>query len=155
MGDPEHLAGPTEGRTTLRVRYAECDPMGVAHHASYAPWMEIARTELLRDSGRTYESLERAGVFLVVTKMEIRYRRPVRYDDVIEVRTRVEGGSKVRIRHEYEIAVVERAAEPPNPTDPAFGPGGVVAVATTTLACVGSDGRPRELPEWLAPDSSD
>ncbi|MEQ8770133.1 MAG: thioesterase family protein [Phycisphaerales bacterium] len=144
-------SGPAQGRTTLRVRYAECDPMGVAHHASYAPWLEHARTELLRDSGQTYESLERAGVFLVVTKMEIRYRRPVRYDDIIEVRTRVEGGSRVRIQHDYEIAVIERAGCTPDPADPAFGPGGVVAVGSTTLACVGADGRPRELPEWLIP----
>ena len=145
-------AGVTEGRTQIRVRYAECDPMGVAHHASYAPWLEIARTELLRDSGQTYESLERAGLFLVVTKMEIRYRRPVRYDDVIEVRTRVEGGSRVRIQHQYEIAVLERAGAAPDPADPAIGPGGVVAVASTTLACVGPDARPRELPDWLVPD---
>ncbi len=125
--------------------------MGVAHHASYAPWLEHARTELLRDSGQTYESLERAGVFLVVTKLEIRYRRPIRYDDIIEVRTRVEGGSKVRIKHEYEIAVIERAGATPDPADPAISPTGVVCAATTTLACVGRDGRPRELPDWLVP----
>lgn len=123
--------------------------MGVAHHASYAPWLEIGRTELLRDSGRTYEQLERDGVFLVVTKLELRYRRPVRYDDLIEVRTRVVGGSRVKIGHAYEVAVVERGGAAPDPADPAIGPGGVACAASSELACVGPDGRVRELPDWL------
>ena len=60
--------------------------MNVAHHAAYAPWLEIARTELLRASGISYARLERQGVLLVIVRLEIRYRRPIRYDDVIEVR---------------------------------------------------------------------
>ena len=132
---------PTAGASRVRVRYCECDPMGVAHHASYIPWLEIARTELLRGTGVTYAQLEGAGVFLVIVRLDVRYRRPVRYDDVVEVRTRVTGGSRIKIEHEYDLAVVERggaAAEEP------------VAAASTTLACVGADGRPRALPEWLA-----
>lgn len=132
---------PTAGMSRVRVRYCECDPMGVAHHASYVPWLEIARTELLRGTGVTYAQLEEAGVFLVIVRLDVRYRRPVRYDDVVEVRTRVTGGSRIKIEHEYDLVVVERggaAVEEP------------VAAGTTTLACVGGDGRPRPLPEWLA-----
>src|SRR5262245_26966641 len=99
---------PASGAVKMRVRYCECDPMNVAHHAAYAPWLEIARTELLRESGVTYAQLEHAGIFLVITKMEVRYRRPIFYDDVVEIRTRVVGGSRVKIEHEYEVAVVER-----------------------------------------------
>jgi acyl-CoA thioester hydrolase len=59
--------------------------MGVVHHAAYAPWLEIGRTELLRDCGVSYADMERAGVFLVVTHLSCRFRRPVFYDDVVEV----------------------------------------------------------------------
>ena len=134
-------AVPTEGASRIRVRYCECDPMGVAHHASYIPWLEIARTELLRGTGVTYAQLEKAGVFLVIVRLDVRYRRPVRYDDVVEVRARISGGSRIKIEHEYDLVVVER------------GGAGVeepVAAAATTLACVGADGRPRPLPDWLA-----
>ncbi|MFN9992585.1 MAG: acyl-CoA thioesterase [Phycisphaerales bacterium] len=124
----------------MRVRYCECDPMGVAHHASYVPWMEIGRTEMLRATGRTYASMEEQDILLVIVKMEVRYRRPVKYDDVLEIRTRRTGGGRVKIEHEYEIAVVERAGVSCEE---------VAAVASTTLGCVGRDGKPRVLPDEL------
>ena len=144
---PGASRAPVFNATRLRVRYCECDPMNVAHHAAYAPWLEIGRTELLRGAGMTYAAMAHAGVLLVIVKLGVTYRRPVRYDDVIEVRTRWVGGSRVKIEHEYEIVVVERDASlggvPASPHD-------VAAVASTTLACVGRDGRPMALPEWLA-----
>src|SRR5689334_8444124 len=94
---------PTKGAVRLRVRYCECDPFGVACHGSYPAWLEIARTEMLRGSGITYRQMEEAGVFLVIARLEISYRRPVRYDDEIEVRTSVTGGSRVKLEHTYEI----------------------------------------------------
>lgn len=127
-------------RVSVRVRYCECDPMGVAHHASYVPWMEIGRTEMLRATGRTYASMEEMGLLLVVVKMDVRYRRPVKYDDVVEIRTTRCGGGRVKIEHEYEIAVVERGGESCEI---------VAAVAKTTLGCVGRDGKPRVLPDEL------
>ncbi len=123
--------------------------MGVVHHSSYLPWMEIGRTELLRAVGESYASLEEAGVFMVVTKLEVKYRRPLKYDDVIEVRTKVDKASKVKLHHSYEMVLVERLGEKPDFADPAVPSDGVCAVATTELACVGSDGRPKALPEWL------
>lgn len=146
--EPER-AVPLEGATRIRVRYAECDPMRVAHHASYAPWLEIARTELLREAGVSYGAMEASGVFLVVTRLETRFRRPIRYDDLIEVRVRVEPAGAIRIRHHYEIALIERDGGPPAPGDPAVPADGVCAVATTELACVDGSGRPRALPAWL------
>jgi len=114
--------------------------MGVAHHASYIPWLEIGRTELLRDGDRTYAQLELEGVLLVVVALVVKYRRPAKYDDLIEIRTRVVGGSRVKIEHEYEVVVVERAGSPCE----------IDAVkASTTLACVTREGKPRELPAWL------
>lgn len=140
---------PAEGATRIRVRYAECDPMNVAHHASFAPWLEIARTELLRDAGASYASMEAAGVFLVVTRLEIKYRRPVRYDDLIEVRVVAEPKGALRIRHTYEIALVERGGGAPDTSDPSVPADGVCAVAETELACVDGAGKPRLLPAWL------
>lgn len=138
----------------IRVRYAECDPMGVAHHASYAPWLEMGRTELLRTLGGSYKALEAEGVFLVVTKLEIRYRRPVLYDDLLEVRTTVTGGSRIKLRHAYELALLERDGSSPDPADPRTPADGICAVATTELARVDRDGRPAALPDWLAPGTT-
>ncbi len=148
MTDP-HQTPPAAGTTTLRVRYVECDPMGVVHHSSYLPWMEMGRTELLRAVGESYASMEEAGVFMVVTKAEIKYRRPLRYDDVIEIRTKVDKASKVKLHHSYEIVLIERAGSAPDLADPAVPTDGVCAVGSTELACVGSDGRPKAMPDWL------
>ena len=147
MPEPIDLGGlasarpiPTEGAHRLRVRYTECDPMGFVHHGVYPSWLEIGRTELLRRAGVSYAQLEEAGVLLVVTKLALRYRMPAKYDDEIEVRTSVTGGGRARIDHAYEVRRVQ-AAEP----------GDLCAEATSTIACVGRDGRPRPLPEWLTP----
>lgn len=127
--------------------------MGVAHHASYVPWLEMARTELLRQSEITYAQLEQAGVFLVVTKLELRYRRPIRYDDLIEIRTRVVGGSRFKIRHEYELHLVERLGTTPDPNDPGVPADGVCSTGSSELACVDRTGRPSPLPDWLVPNA--
>jgi acyl-CoA thioester hydrolase len=144
----------TDGVMRLRVRYAECDPMGVVHHSSYVPWFEMGRTELLRAAGLSYAKLEDRGVFMVITKLDVRYRRPLKYDDVVEVRTRVVGTSRVKIRHEYELHLVERLgvplAELDSVADPSVPADGRCSVASTELACVNAHGRPVELPEWLA-----
>ena len=128
------------GETRLRVRYTECDPMGLAHHSSYAGWLEIGRTELLRASGVTYAQVEASGVLLVVTRLEIAYKAPARYDDEVVVLTRVTGGKRARLDHAYEVWV-----------DKGDGRGRSVlcAEASSTLACVDREGRPKPLPEWI------
>lgn len=143
---------PSEGTIEVQVRYAECDPMNVAHHASYAPWLEMGRTELLREGGVSYAALEKAGVFLVVTKLEVKYRRPIQYDDVIEVRTRAHESGRIKIRHTYELVLKQRMGGAPDASaDPRVPADGVCAVASSELACVNSEGRPVPLPEWLVP----
>lgn len=136
---------PTAGVHTLRVRYCECDPMGVAHHASYIPWLEIGRTELLRQGGISYAQLEAGGVLLVIVKLEVTYKLPAKYDDLLEVRTRVVGpGSRVKIRHEYEIV---RARTPSASRDDSSEQ--LLLTGSTLLACVDRSGRPAALPDWL------
>lgn len=124
---------------TVRVRYNECDPQRVAHHAAYLPWMEIARTELLRTSGIDYRKLEAQGVFFVVAKAEVNYKSPARYDDTLEVAVQVTGQGRARIDHAYEIWRLEDAK----------GRVALIAQAVTVIVCVGEDGRPQVLPEWL------
>lgn len=121
--------------------------MAVAHHASYIPWLEMGRTELLRTSGITYAQLEAAGTLLVIVRLDLRYRRPCRYDDLLEIRSRWVGGSRVKIEHEYEVVVLEAGAAHPSPPGAPY----TAAIASTTLACVGRDGKLRELPDWLIP----
>lgn len=147
-------AAQLAGSTRIRVRYCECDPMGVAHHAAYAPWLEIARTELLRDCGMTYAALEAQGTFLVITKLGVSYRRPVKYDDLVEIRVRVvQSTSRVKLEHEYDVVLAEagdaHATAGNIQHSHARHTGDVLATATTTLACVDRDGRVCAMPEWL------
>jgi acyl-CoA thioester hydrolase len=121
------------GETTIRVRYAETDRMGLLHHANYLVYFEQARTELLRARGLTYKDFEDQGYLLVLTKVEVRYKRPARYDDLLTIRTFVERTTAVRIDHRYEVYRDDE----------------LVAQASTTLACVDRDGRPQALPEVL------
>lgn len=75
---------------SLRVRYAETDQMGVVYHANYFPWFEMGRTELLRSLGFSYQALEaEEDCVLPVVEASCRYRQPARYDDVLELRTRI------------------------------------------------------------------
>jgi acyl-CoA thioester hydrolase len=146
---------PTSGTITVPSRYCECDPMGVVHHASYIPWLEIGRTELLRDTGVTYAELEAAGVFLVIVKLECSYKRPAYYDDLIEVRTRVVGGSRVKIRHEYELFRDDTLSNGTQSATPGLTqrrtPGELLMTAASLLASVDRTGRPAPLPDWLVP----
>src|SRR5262249_52205709 len=121
------------GEIQIRVRYAETDRMGLLHHANYLVYFEQARTELLRGYGVSYRDLEDQGYLLVLTRAEVKYRRPARYDDLLTVRTFVERTTAVRIDHRYEVV---RDGE-------------LLAEAATTLACVDRTGRPQALPDFL------
>lgn len=141
-------APATTGSIDLRVRYCECDPMGVAHHASFAPWLEMARTELLRTSGVSYAQLEAAGVLLVVARIAISYHRPARYDDLLRIAATVQRARGVKIDHRYEVRLRARA-DAGLPAETQAGSDALLASATTTLACVDGRGVPQRLPAWL------
>jgi len=90
-------------RTRVRVRYAETDRMGVVYYANYFVWFEIGRTDWLRDTGQSYREMEIGGVQLPVIEAHCEYRRPAKYDDDLEIRTRATLLTPVRIRFDYEI----------------------------------------------------
>src|SRR5712691_5088897 len=91
------------GEITIRVRYAETDRMGLLHHANYLVYFEQARTALLRSMGITYRDIEDQGFLLVLTKIEVKYKLPAHYDDLLTIRTIVERTTAVRIDHRYEV----------------------------------------------------
>ena len=146
---PAPESWPETGTFSVRVRYNECDPMGVAHHASYAPWLELARTEMLRAGGISYREIESRGIMLAVTRLELRYRRPVLYDDWLDIHAKVDTVTRIKIRHSYEVRLVERHSAAPDPSDPRTPSDGICATAMTELACLDRDGRPTPMPEWM------
>ncbi len=117
----------------IRVRYSECDAMGYLHHARYWEYFEQARTEQLRQSGVRYRDLEREGVFFVVYKAACKYLAPTRYDDLVLVTASVTRTTRTRVDHAYMVKVA----------------GVTCCQATTTLACVGRDGKPILMPDAL------
>jgi acyl-CoA thioester hydrolase len=69
----------------LTVRYAETDQMGIAYHANYLVWCDMARTAYLREHGLSYRDLEAGGLLLAVVEAQVRYRSPARFDDRLVV----------------------------------------------------------------------
>jgi acyl-CoA thioester hydrolase len=118
---------------TIRVRYAETDRMGLLHHANYLVYFEQGRTELLRARGLAYRDLEDQGYLLVLTRAQVHYRSPARYDDLLTLRTTVVRTTMVKIEHRYEL----------------FREGQLLADGQTTLASVDREGRVQRLPECL------
>lgn len=110
--------------------------MGVAHHTHYFVWFELGRTELMRALGCPYGELEDGqGIFFPVVEAGARYVASARYDEEIEIDTRLAGASGARVRFEYDI---RRASD-----------GAPLATGFTVHASVGRDGRPTRLDEDL------
>jgi acyl-CoA thioester hydrolase len=121
--------------STVRVRYAETDRMGVVYYANYLVWFEIGRTELLRTLGWSYREMEEAGVSLPVIEARCTYRRPARYDDELDVRT--EGRMLSPVRMEFNYEVVRRADQE------------IAAEGRTEHAALDPRGRPCRLPDRI------
>lgn len=125
----------TEHSLNIRVRYSETDAMGFLHHANYLVYFEEGRTELLRASGGTYRAIEESGLFLVVVKMEVHYRRPARYDDLLTLKTKIERITPAKIVHQYQL----------------FRDNELLTDAHSVLACVDRSGNVQRIPEVLHP----
>lgn len=118
----------------VRVRYCECDPMGVAHHANFAVWFEMARTELLRQQGVRYRDVEARGFYFVVARLNTRFRKPARYDDVISIHVRALPVGGIKLDHRYTVRRDD---------------GTLLATGETTLVCVDANNRPIPVPAEL------
>ena len=104
--------------------------MGVVHHSVYPVYFEMGRTEMLRAAGGTYRAMEEAGVFLAVVALEVRYRRPARYDDLMRLETGLVQPGLVKIEHEYRLFRGEE----------------LLVEGRTVLACLDRAGRPQPVP---------
>ena len=117
----------------VRVRFAETDAMGVLHHAAYVPYLEEARVEHLRTRGRPYQEIRAEGFDLAVLELVVQYRRAARFDDVVEVRTRVSSFRGASLQIDYLLTVDDE----------------VCALAATVHGVVDRDGRATRAPAWL------
>lgn len=89
--------------STVRVRYAETDQMGVVYHSNYVIYFEIGRTEAMRQIGISYRDLELRGYALAVIETHARHAASARYDDVLTLRTWLREVTRTRLRFEYAV----------------------------------------------------
>lgn len=88
---------------SIRVRYAETDPMKYVYYGNYAAYFELGRVELFRSIGISYDEIEKLGIWLPVSDYNIKYLKPALYDQKLEIHTYVKKIPGVRIEFEYEI----------------------------------------------------
>lgn len=107
--------------------------MGVVYHANYVVWMEVGRVEAMRAAGLNYAAMEQEGVRVAVVGVEVEYRAPARYDDVVNVRARVVEVLSRKMRIEYEMT---RASD-----------GALLATGATRHLFVNTEMRPVRCPD--------
>jgi acyl-CoA thioester hydrolase len=126
----------------LRTRFAETDAMGVIHHAAYLPYLEEARVEYLRAIERPYRSVRAgeldgdagdAGRELPVLEVAVRYRKPLQFDDEVDVSLVIGAVTRTTFQVAYLLSVDGEAR----------------ATAVTVHGCVDARGRPIRLPSWV------
>lgn len=128
----------TEFSTTLRVRYGEVDRMGAVNSARYFEWFELARSDIMRETGIPYGRLEESGIFAPVVEASCRYLSRIGYDELVRIDTTMEIISPVRLRFAFKVYRLDEAKEM------------LAAEGFTENAILGRDGRPTRLsPEAL------
>ncbi len=117
----------------LRVRFAETDAMAVVHHAAYLPYLEEARVAYLRALGRPYDVIRSEGVDFSVVEVALRYLRPLRFDELVDVHVALAWARGATFQMDYLLDVG----------------GDPRATAITVHGVVDGDGRPMRTPAWL------
>lgn len=119
----------------IRVEYHHTDQMGVVHHSNYVKFFEAARTEWLRAIGLTYAEMEHRGVMMPIVEVNVKYKHPALYDELITVRAIVDEMPMARMVFRYEITGED---------------GREVATGSTTLGFIDRETRrPQRAPKWL------
>src|SRR2546427_8412753 len=120
--------------TEVKVRFAETDAQGIAHHAVYLVWFEVARIEYLARFRGGYPELQAEGIEALTLEAGVTYRTPARFDDRLVIHTRCGKVRGARFRFDYRV---ERGGEP-------------IAEGTTGHACADAQTlRPTRVPKWL------
>lgn len=117
----------------LRVRFAETDAMGIVHHSRYLPMLEEARVAYLRHIGHPYQEIRDEGVEMNVLEAWVRYRMPLVFDDVVDVRVVVASVERASFQMAYLLTVDDE----------------IRASGITAHGCVTPAGRPTRLPAWM------
>lgn len=130
---PEHCF--TE--TAQRVGVADTDLMGIVHHSNYVRYFEDGRLEYMRRRGAPYKQLVERGLHMPVVELQLRYKKPAHFDDLLCVTTRLGALTRVTLRFDYGVRRVEPAAEPPEQ----------LIEGHILLACVDARQRPRGIPD--------
>ena len=121
--------------TKIRVEYHHTDQMGIVHHSNYVKFFEVARTEWLRAMGLTYAEMERRGVMMPIVEVNVKYRQPAYYDELISVTASVDELPMARMVFNYEIHGAD---------------GREIATGSTTLGFIDKETRrPQRAPKWL------
>ena len=89
---------------SYRVIYGDTDQMGVVYYANYLRWLEMGRTELLRQIGTPYHSIEEMGFFFPVIEVSCRYLKPARFDDEIMIETSLTALNRATLDFTYKIS---------------------------------------------------
>jgi len=122
-------------KINFRVRYGETDQMSFVYHGNYAQYFEMGRIEWLRDLGISYKKMEESGIMLPVLNLNITFLKPAKYDDFLELTTRLKEFPTARIIFEYELRNQNQE---------------LLTTATVTLAFVNMDSnRPTRPPSYL------
>lgn len=77
-------------KTPIRVRYSETDKMGVVYHGNYIQYFEVGRVEYMREIGVVYAEMEKQGIGMPVVNIDINYRTPAVYDELLTIETWIE-----------------------------------------------------------------
>lgn len=117
----------------LRVRFAETDAMGIVHHSRYLPMMEEARVAYLRHIGHPYQEIRDEGIEMNVLEAWVKYRRPLLFDDLVDVHVQLTSAERASFQMGYLLTVDDE----------------VRATGITAHGAVTPDGRPTRLPAWL------
>lgn len=121
--------------TLIRVRYAEVDRLGAVNSSRYFEWFELGRSDLLREAGLPYATLEERGIMLPVREAHCRYLKRIGYDEQVRLETTAEAGSPARLVCTYMLYRTGASGEE------------LAAEGFTEHAVVGRSGRPTRLPE--------
>lgn len=121
-------------RWPVRVYYEDTDMGGIVYHANYLRFCERARSEMVREAGVDQAAMRAGGLVFAVARMDCRFLRPARYDDLLEVRTRVARVTAARLDLAQQVARGDA----------------VVFEAEVTVACIDAGGRPRRLPRAVS-----
>lgn len=92
-----------QNTVSFRVRYADTDQMGIAHHSNYLIWFEMARVELMRSIDLSYAKSEQDGYRMPVIEANIEYKKAVTFDQLLNITASIKQRPRARLKYEYKI----------------------------------------------------